>query len=243
MSDHVLFAVVPYLAMVAFILGSVLRISATVPVATVAPGQDAARRRRIVAVCAIALAAGHLVLLGAPHAVLRWNRSMARLLLAEGAGICLASLCMVAVARSLWGRRAGSSTRPQPQPLGDTVACTLLGIEIGTGLSLAVLYRWASSWSVVTLTPYAVSVLKLGPRVELVAATPFLVRLHVFCTCAILVVLPFTTVGSLAFVPVQRVVRTVLAPLAPAYCSARASIVARIRRIVRVPGSLYEEES
>src|SRR5213083_1575988 len=67
--------------------GSVLRISATVPVAAVAPGQDAARRRRIVAVCAIALAAGHLVLLGAPHAVLRWNRSMARLLLAEGAGI------------------------------------------------------------------------------------------------------------------------------------------------------------
>jgi len=241
MSDHVLFAVVPYLAMVAFILGSVLRISATVPVAAVAPGQDAARRRRIVAVCAIALAAGHLVLLGAPHAVLRWNRSMARLLLAEGAGICLGSLCMVAVARSLWGRLAGSSTRPQP--LGDTVACTLLGIEIGTGLSLAVLYRWASSWSVVTLTPYAVSVLKLGPRVELVAATPFLVRLHVFCTCAILVVLPFTTVASLAFVPVQRVARIVLAPLAPAYCSARASIVARISRIVRVPGSLYEEES
>ena len=114
MSDHVLFAVVPYLAMVAFILGSVLRISATVPVAAVAPGQDAARRRRIVAVCAIALAAGHLVLLGAPHAVLRWNRSMARLLLAEGAGICLGSLCMVAVARSLAVSRADRALQADP---------------------------------------------------------------------------------------------------------------------------------
>ncbi len=241
MSDHVLFAVGPYVAVGAFLLGSVVRIAVTGPVAAVALAPDAARRRRIVAACAIALAAGHLVLLGAPEAVLRWNRSLVRLLLAEGVGAGLGSVCLLAVAHALWRRLAGSSARALS--LGDVIATTLLGLAIGTGLLLAVLYRWASSWSVVTLTPYAVSVLTLAPRVELVAATPFLVRLHVVGTYALLAVLPFTTGGSRALVPVQRVVRTVWTPLAPAYAAARASLAARIRRIVRVPGSLHEEES
>jgi nitrate reductase gamma subunit len=165
MSDNVIFAVVPYVVMVAFLLSSVFRIAATVPVAA-SPRRPGAARRRIVAACAIALAAGHLVLLAAPDAVLRWDRSMPRLLVAEGAGICLGMLCLLAVAHSLWRRMAGSSTRPHS--VGDVIALTLLGMEIGTGVLLAVLYRWASSWSVVTLTPYAVSVLKLVPRVELV---------------------------------------------------------------------------
>jgi nitrate reductase gamma subunit len=240
MSDNVMFAVVPYVVMVAFLLSSVFRIAATVPAAAFARGKGAARRG-IVAACAIALAAGHLALLAAPDAVLRWDRSMARLLLAEGAGMCVGTLCLLAVAHALWRRLARSSARPQS--VGDVIALTLLGMEIGTGVLLAVLYRWASSWSVVTLTPYAVSVLKLGPRVELVAATPFLVRLHVFCACAILAALPFTTVGSLALATVQRFVRPVSAPLGLAYELARTSIAARTRRIVRMPGALHEEES
>ena len=237
MNDHLLFAVVPYFVLVAFVLSSLLRSAASVPAAASAGGQGAARRRMIAA-CAIGLAAGHLVLLAAPNAVLRWDRSMARLLLAEGAGICLGALCLVAVAHALW-RRLAASNAPS-QSVGDVIALTLVGMEIGTGVLLAVLYRWASSWSIVTLTPYAVSVLKLVPRVELVAATPFLVRMHVFCTCAILVALPFTTVGSLALVTVRRVVETALAP---AYYSARTVITARIGKIVRASGSLHEEGS
>jgi len=237
MSDHILFAVVPYFAVVAFILGSAFS-AASGPIASSARRQGAARRRRVVAACAIALAAGHVALLVAPDAVLRWNRSMARLLFAEGVGICLGTLCLLAVAQSLWRRITGSSARSLSA--GDVIASTLVAMEIGTGLALAVLYRWASSWSVVTLTPYALSVLKRLPRVELVAATPLVVRLHIFCTFAILVALPFTTVGSLALVTARRVA---VGALAPAYESARTVIAARIGRVVRAPGSLPEEGS
>ena len=242
MNDYVLFGVLPYFSVVALVLGSAFRIAAAPP--AVAPaaasggGQGAARQARIIALCVFALAAGHLVLLIAPDGVLRWNRSMARLLLAEGVGICLGSLSLLVVAQSIWRRLAGSSA--QSQPVGDVIASTLLATEIATCLLLAVFYRWASSWSVVTLTPYAVSVLKLVPRVELVAATPFLVRLHIFCACAILVVVPFTTVGSLALVTVRRVVE---AALAPAYASARTGITARIGKTVREPDSFHEEGS
>ena len=241
MNDHVLFGVLPYFGMVAFILGSVVRISTAPPVAAAAGGHGAGRQVRILAFCVIALAAGHLVLLAAPDAVLRWNRSMARLLLAEGVGIWLGALSLLVVAQSLWRRLTDSSARPQP--VGDVMASTLLGMEIATGLLLAVLYRWASSWSVVTLTPYAVSVLKLGPRVELVTATPFLVRLHVFCAYAILVVLPFTTVGSLVLAIVRRFVLPMLAPLAPAHRSALSSIAARTSRNLGVLGTWHEEEN
>jgi nitrate reductase gamma subunit len=242
MNDHMLFAVGPYVGLVAFILGSAFRIAAAAPGAAppaAAPrGQGAARHVRILALCACALAAGHLVLLLAPDAVLRWNRSLARLLVAEGIGIGLGSVSLAVVAHALWRRLAGSDARSQP--VGDVIAWTLLGLEIATGVVFAVFYRWASSWSVVTLTPYAVSVLQLGPRVELVAATPFLVRLHVFCAGAMLVVLPFTTRGSLALATVRRVVETALAP---AYASARTVITARIGKIVREPGSFHEEGS
>src|SRR5205823_8326193 len=41
------------------------------------------------------------------------------------------------------------------------------------------------SWSSVTLTPYLHSLLRAAPAVSLVADTPLLVRLHVFCAFAI----------------------------------------------------------
>ena len=69
--------------------------------------------------------------------------------------------------------------------------------------------RWASSWSVVTLTPYVLSLPSTHPRVDLVASTPFLVRLHVLGAFAAIALLPFADTFARSVARVRRSVRAI----------------------------------
>src|SRR5262249_14024687 len=69
----------------------------------------------------------------------------------------------------------------------------LLLTGVVSGLALAALYRWGSSWSAVTLAPYVTSIAGGHPRTEFVGEMPFLVQLHVFTAFAALAVVPFTS--------------------------------------------------
>ena len=66
-------------------------------------------------------------------------------------------------------------------------------------------------------------------------------RLHVFCACAILVALPFTTVGSLALATVRRR-RPVSAPLGPAYAFGSHVDCGQDQKNRPMPGAFHEEE-
>jgi len=213
MNDDVLFASAPYIAACALLAGAAYRSLALSDEAVDRLPRPHAGSRvvRTIAGCAsLALLALHLVLLSAPDAVLRWNRDERRLLLLEIAGFLVGVVCLVTLGRMIRRHKSGLC---HGTAIGGVAMSTLIGIEIVSGLMLALLYRWASSWSVVTLTPYAVSLMNFNPRVELVASMPFLVRLHVFCAFTTLVAIPFTTVGSTAVVAVRRAARTVAGPV------------------------------
>ena len=77
---------------------------------------------------------------------------------------------------------------------------------------MAILYRWASSWSTVTLVPYVRSLVALDARLPLMTGMPYVVKLHVFSGIALLAVLPFTHAIDLLLLPVDRVVSLVVAP-------------------------------
>jgi len=196
--DYALFATAPYLAALCLVLVSVVRFAAAMvgPATIESRGEpQVPRARLLVRAGVLAVVVLHLVLLLAPGAVLRWNRSTPRLLLLEAAAMCFGVICSIAVVRAIV-RHLCDSSRVSAGALGDLIGLTLVTVALSSGVALAVLYRWASSWSVVTLTPYVGSLLQLNPRVELVAATPFLVRLHVFSTFAIAALFPFTLAGS-----------------------------------------------
>jgi len=169
-------------------------------------------RNAAVALAIVAVVALHLLLLLAPDAVLRWNRHVSRLLALEATGFAAGAICSIVVLSRL--RRHLFDRAPDDhRALTDTVSLTLVTIAVVSGVALAVAYRWASSWSVVTLTPYAVSLARLAPRVELIAATPFVVRLHVFCSFPLVALLAFTRLGLLAQAALDRVVDRVAAAL------------------------------
>ena len=79
-------------------------------------------------------------------------------------------------------------------------------LVLTSGLLLAIVERWASSWAALTWPPYVTSVVGLNPDVAIVAQMPYLVRLHVASALALITVLPFTPAIALVFYPLSRVV-------------------------------------
>ena len=208
MVDQWLFGIWPYVAVMSVLVGAIVR-----GLAARRPGSDLreefvaslecfwsdARWRSGVA----AILAGHLVIAFFPAAILSWNRSPARLLLLEisllAAGV-LASAGLIGLLRhnvGRWRERSGAAYT-------ESMLLALVTITTVSGLLLAVLDRWASSWAAVTWPSYLASVARMSPDIEVLVLMPFLVRLHVASTLAMLTLVPFTSAISLVLFPLSR---------------------------------------
>jgi nitrate reductase gamma subunit len=89
----------------------------------------------------------------------------------------------------------------------DAAFLSLLFMLLLSGSLIAVLFRWGSSWGVLTLTPYASSLLRGRPAVGLIADMPFLVQLHVFTAFAIVALLPATRIAPILIAGLSRGLR------------------------------------
>ena len=140
---------------------------------------------------------GHLLAFTFPGAVTLWDRDLLRLIVLEILGVTAGTLALLSLLFTA-ARRLGRGSS------FDTVALTLILLEVVSGLTIAVRYRWASSWAEVTLTPYLHSLLGFSPSVVLVSRMPFVVRLHVFSAFAILAIGPLTRIAGSLTVSVQE---------------------------------------
>jgi nitrate reductase gamma subunit len=82
-----------------------------------------------------------------------------------------------------------------------------------SGLVVAILYRWGSSWSAGTLAPYMASLGRGAPATHLIEGMPFLVRLHVLSWFAIIALVPFTSAAMIAVSLLNRAVDVVVQPI------------------------------
>jgi nitrate reductase gamma subunit len=247
MKDDWLFALAPYLAGLVAACVFLWRCARGTGRATPNPIGIACVKALVGGTCSGCVAltlilVGHVALLAAPASVLRWNQSLPRLLTLEAAAFGLAVLGLAGVALSIRRHVVASSSDVVPST-ADVMLLTLVGTEIVSGIALALFYRWGSSWAAVTVAPYTISIVKLAPRVQLVASTPFLVRLHVFCTFAIVAVAPFSALADLAIVPLRRRVRAVTEPLTPLWYAAANSTAELTRRMLDALSLRVEEES
>jgi nitrate reductase gamma subunit len=233
-SDHALFAAAPGLALLTLGSVSVLRYllarhpldrSALVRTARLLWGSWAWR------VGVFGLLALHLLLVVCPRQVLVWNQRHWRLLLLEGTGALLGVAALVGliglVVRNVRAPDPGSPSRPS---IVDTAFLGLLLVNTVSGLATALLYRWASSWSTVTVVPYVRSLAELEARVGLVAGLPYMVKLHVFSAIVVVGVLPFTSLFGALVYPIDRVLSSVRAPLAERARRARGVVEVWARR-------------
>ena len=89
----------------------------------------------------------------------------------------------------------------------DLVVLVLLLVSAITGVLIATVYRFGSSWFTAVFTPYLWSVLTLQPQVSLVAPLPWVIKLHVINFFVLLAVFPFSRLIHIVTYPLGYLIR------------------------------------
>jgi nitrate reductase gamma subunit len=84
----------------------------------------------------------------------------------------------------------------------DWVLFAILGTQVVSGIGVAILYPWGSSWYAATATPYLRSLLLFAPDISAMAVMPWLVQVHVI-----------TAFVLLGYAPFSRLVHVLVAPM------------------------------
>ena len=149
---------------------------------------------------------GHLVALVLPAGVAKWNQVPIRLYLLEFTGLALAVWALFGLGVLVNRRITVAKIRVVTTKM-DLVVLALLLAQVITGILIAVLYRFGSSWGTSVFVPYIQSLFVLDPRPELVAPLPFILQFHASLFFAFLVVFPFTRLVHIITVPLTYLVR------------------------------------
>lgn len=144
--------------------------------------------------------AGHVVAFLFPSAILAWNGQPLRLVILEVAALVGGVLAVVGlvniIVRRLRARRVRVVTSA-----ADWILYGLLLVQLATGIAVAVTYTWGSSWFASTLSPYLWSLVKLNPDITYMTPMPLLVKLHVIGNFVLIAFFPFTRLVHVLVIP------------------------------------------
>jgi nitrate reductase gamma subunit len=146
-----------------------------------------------------------------PDRLARWNESPARLLALEGTFFLLGVAVLAGLAMTI----ARHLIHP-PRRAATVVDVSFVGVllvAVVSGLGIAVLHRWAAAWSAVTLAPYVRSVAALQPDLRYLESMPYLVKLHLVASSAVIAMMAFTTPVRLLLAAANRAVDRALSPV------------------------------
>lgn len=149
---------------------------------------------------------GHLLALSLPQGLLLWNAVPIRLYLLELTGLALGVWALVGLCILLWRRYRDKQVRAVSTPM-DWIVLVLLVVSTLTGVLVATLYRFGSSWFTVIFTPYLLSVFTFQPKVNLVTPLPWLIKLHVINFFILVAVFPFSRLVHIFTYPLGYLIR------------------------------------
>jgi nitrate reductase gamma subunit len=85
----------------------------------------------------------------------------------------------------------------------DWLVLALLLLQAATGVYVAYALRWGSVWYLHTAAPWLASLLRLAPRVELMAVLPPVVKLHAVNAFALIALVPLTRLVHVVSFPLS----------------------------------------
>ncbi|HJM39791.1 MAG TPA: respiratory nitrate reductase subunit gamma [Planctomycetota bacterium] len=205
MSDILLFAALPYVALALFFLVTIARYRQRPYTYSSISSQFLENRQHfwstvpfhygILGVLAI-----HFMGLVIPDTLLWWNSVPVRLVIMEVTGLALGILALLglinAIARRFSHARVNIVTTPT-----DWILYAMLVAQIVLGILVAVQHGWGSSWFASSASPWLWSLFTLQPDVSYVAALPLLVKLHIINAWIIVGFFPFTRLVHVLVVP------------------------------------------
>lgn len=149
---------------------------------------------------------GHLIAFLVPRGLLAFNSHPVRLLIIEVSALMFGLLVLGGLV-TLFIRRTTNPRLRVVTTRMDMIVFVLLIVEVILGLSVALGYRWGSSWFASVITPYLRSVMVFQPEIGAVASMPWAVKLHIILAYLIFMLIPFTRLVHLLVVPLHYIWR------------------------------------
>lgn len=205
MHDLLFFGILPYLAMGVFLLVTIQRYRQRSFTYSSLSSQFLENRRHFWG--SVPFHYGLLFVLGlhlagllVPRAILAWNAVPLRLFITETTGFAMAVITLVGLVNIVLRRIFDAKSRTVTST-NDWIVYALIGVQVVSGLGVAVFHGWGSSWFATSLTPWLWSLLTLRPELAHVTALPWMVKLHVINAWLLIGFFPFTRLVHVLVVP------------------------------------------
>jgi nitrate reductase gamma subunit len=203
--DLFLFGVLPYLAMAVFFLVTIQRYRQQKFSYSSLSSQLLENRRHFWGTVPfhygiLVVLAGHVVAFAIPRALLAWNGVPWRLFVLEATAFAFGLLTVFGLVNVLVRRTLDRKTR-KVTTVSDWILYALLGVQAATGVLVAYLHGWGSSWFASAISPWLWSLVKLSPDAGALSTLPFLVKAHIVNAWLLIGFFPFTRLVHVLVVP------------------------------------------
>ena len=200
-----LFAVLPYVAITTFVMGTVFRYYKQGYKVTSLSSQLFETRllywgSHAFHIGIVVLFVGHLIGFLLPSGLIVLGGKPARLIPIEIGAFGFALLSMFGLITLIFRRVVTVRLHKITSPM-DIVVYILLGLQVITGMVTAVFFKWGSLWFASTLSPYLKSILLFSPDIKAVAEMPFFIKVHVALAFLIVGLIPFTRLMHMLVYP------------------------------------------
>lgn len=203
--------VLPYIAMVIMLLGSIIvykkmAYSVTALSTQLIEGKQLYFGSQFMHWGISVLFFGHLIGFLFPSAVIAWNGQAVRLLILETTAFIMALLYFTGLIILIYRR----ITHPQLHVVTsrmDLIVYIVLLVQAITGIWIALTLPWGSSWFASVLSPYLKSIFVLQPDIAAVSAMSVLVKIHISAAFILIGLIPFSRFMHFLVFPIQYIGR------------------------------------
>lgn len=144
--------------------------------------------------------ASHIAGFLIPRQVMWWNSVPVRLWIME-TGMLAAGLLTLAGLVAAMVRRRTNHKIAIVTTWSDWVILTLLLLQVISGIGVAMMHPWGSSWFAMAVTPYLWSVARLNPDMTVVSVMPPMVKWHIVNAFLVIGFFPFTRLVHILVAP------------------------------------------
>lgn len=203
--DFLMFVAFPYVAIVIAIVATLERYSRHQSSVTSMSSQFLENRLHFWALVPfhagiLLVVLGHVVGFLIPSGVLAWNASPLRLVVLEAAAFAGGLLALGGFIAVIVRRLRVPAIRRGTHTI-DWIVYALLVWQLASGVAVALLYPWGSSWFAATAVPYLRSLVTFQPDVALVASMPILARTHIAGTWLLVALFAYSKLVHVVAVP------------------------------------------
>lgn len=209
--DTLFFATLPYVALVLFLVGTIYRYRSDAFTYSSLSSQLLENKQHFWALVPfhygiIAVLTGHVVAFLIPRSILAWNARPLRLYILEVSALIFGLTTLVSLF-AIIARRATDRRVRVVTSKADWILYAMLVVQVFTGVYVAVFNRWGSSWFAASAAPYFWSLVKLNPDISVIAAMPWMVKIHIVNAFVVIAFFPFTRLVHILVVPNQYLFR------------------------------------